>query len=188
MKRLSIATSVGLLLLTGCGSSGPLRDPADPNRLLDGEVRMTTRRSSAPEAVPDVRLVACVDGKIAVSYDGRDGRLEGEASVADWERLWKRLEPVAPWGAQTTSVELDDPEGGPYHVTTLRLGGRSKSFSAQLQGGIVQFGTKNGVRRMEYANTVVDFVGSFATKRTRSGPAAPASRPASVPATPPTGR
>ena len=184
MMRSSTTVAAGLLvsLLAGCGSSGPLRDPSDPNRLTDGEIRMTTRWSFSPDAVPDVRTITCQDGKVSVVYDGRDGRLEGEASGEDWERLWKRLEPVAPWGAQPTTVELDDPEGGPYHTATLRIGGRSRSFSAQLQGGVVQFGTRNGVRRMEYANAIVDFTASFAQRRTRSGPAPAASRPAPAPA------
>jgi hypothetical protein len=182
MMRARLLAGLALAALAGCRGSGPLEDPSAPGRLLDGDVVMTTRRSLAAEATPDVRTISCRNGVVTVVYDGRDGRLEGEASAEDWRRLWKRMEPVSPFGDKSATVEPDDPEGGPYHVVRMVLGEQARSFSAQLQGGVVQFGTRNGVQRMEYANAVVDFVASYATRRVRSGPAPAASRPAAPPA------
>lgn len=168
------------LLLPGCGTPGPLYSRGENPRLLDGEVRMTTRWT--PGGPEDVREVRCKDGAITALYDGREGRFEGEADEAAWRKLWARLDAIAPWNASEIAVDPDDPDGGPYHVVGLRVGDDGRAFSAQTKGGLIQIGTRSSMARLEYSNAVVDFVKSYAKREVRKGPPPAASRPAEPPA------
>jgi hypothetical protein len=162
-------------LLGGCASKGPLWSKDEPPRLLDGEVRMTTKWEAGEDAVPDVREIVCRDGRITATYDGRLGRREGDVAVEDWERLWRNLEPVAPWASHRFTVEPDDPQAGPYHVVSMRVGERTSAFSSQLAAGFIQLATQSGSARLAHSNVVVDFTSAHAVRETRKGPA---SRPA----------
>ena len=147
-RRLAAAP---LLLLAACASRGPLYTKDEPARLIDGEVRMTTKWEAGSEGVPDLREVVCRDGRITAVYDGRLGRREGEVPVAEWERLWRLLTPVAPWNEPRLTVEPDEPRAGPYHVVTLRHGDRIASFSSQLATGFLSLATQNGAERIHPA-------------------------------------
>jgi hypothetical protein len=169
-----------LLVLAGCGSSRPstLYAPVSGNRpsLLDGEIRMTTHWTNSPDEIPDVRAIVCEQGRITCWFEGRGGRREGFVSEAEWNDLWARLEPVAPWSPARFSVKPNDPSGGPYHVIELRAGTQFTHFSSQHRADLLVFTSREAAERLEYSNRIVDFVAAHA--RT---PVEPAAAPAEAP-------
>lgn len=152
----------GLLALAACGStrSTTLYRPVSGFRpsLQDGEIRMTTHWTSAPEEVPDVRAITCTAGQITCWYESRQGRREGHVSEAEWSDLWARLEAVAPWSATSYTVKPNDPSGGPYHVVALRAGDQFSQFSSQMRADLLVFTSREVTDRLQYTNLIVDFV------------------------------
>ena len=172
-----VVCAVTLVLAGACGSSRPttLYAPVSSNRpsLLDGEIRMTTHWTSSPDDVPDVRAVVCEQGRITVYFESPKGRREGFASEAEWNNLWARLEPVAPWSPTQMSLKPNDPSGGPYHVVSLRAGDQFCQFSSQMRADILVFSSREASARLAYSNLIVDFVSSHARMQVQIAPEAP---------------
>jgi hypothetical protein len=162
-------------LLTACGSRGPLYEKDGTPK--DGEIRMTTRWAFGEGSPVDERVVSVKNGVATAVHDGQYGRKEGDVPIDAWERLWRRLDEVAPWSQTGPGVEEDDRSAGPYHLATLTLDGRSRSFSSQLSRGVLSFTTRLGMNRTELTNAIVDFVATYATRETRKGPPPTESRP-----------
>jgi len=164
-----------LLLLAGACGSQPetLYRPCGPDgsrpELRDGEIRMTTRWTNATDEIPDVRVVACADGRITCWFEGTSGRREGYVSESDWNWLWTRLEGVSPWASPPPSVNPQDPNGGPYHLIHMRAGTSVSLFSSQHRADLLVFTSREAASRLEFSNAIVDFVGARA--RTRVEPA-----------------
>jgi hypothetical protein len=181
----AVVSSVALLLVGACGSSRPttLYAPVSANRpsLLDGEIRMTTHWTSSPDDVPDVRAIVCEQGRITCYFESRQGRREGFVSEGEWNDLWARLEPVAPWSATQMSLKPNDPTGGPYHVVSLRAGDQFCQFSSQMRADILVFTSREASARLQYSNLIVDFVSSHARMQVQVAPeaTAPTSAPSS---------
>jgi hypothetical protein len=177
--------TAALLLLAACGSSysRPLYTPVSGSRpsLVDGEIRMTTHWTSSPDEVPDVRAVVCSQGIITCSYDSRHGRREGWVSEAEWNDLWARLEPVAPWSPSPLSVKPNDPSGGPYHVVYLRAGNQISQFSSQMRADLLVFTSREVSDRLGYTNLIVDFVSAHARTPATAPPMPAETRPSSTP-------
>jgi hypothetical protein len=171
------------LALGGCGTSQPstIYHPGgtpgggDQSYLRDGEIRMTTKWTAAPDETPDVRVIACNQGEITCWFEGAGGRREGYVRECDWTSLWARLEPVAPWATPPPTVKPQDPNGGPYHLIHLRAGSQASQFSSQHRADLLVFTSREAADRLQYSNAIVDFVGERARMRV-AGPA-PESRP-----------
>lgn len=175
---------MALVFAAGCaGTHGPLYSETEPPRLLDGEIRMTTRWTAGVKDNPDTRLIACRGGQIACEYDTPRGRWEGTATAEDWSDLWNRLQPVAPWAEHRKSVDEDDPTGGPYHVVHMRVGERWSEFSSQQRADLVFASSTETMQRVQYTNDIVNFVSAHATTKVRTGPP-PSATPESAPAAP----
>jgi hypothetical protein len=183
MSHRTLVASAALLILAGCGSprSSTLYSPVSGSRpsLLDGEIRMVTHWTSSTDDVPDVRVVACVQGQITCSYETPKGRREGWATEAEWNDLWARLEPVAPWSPSRLNVKPNDSSGGPYHLVSLRAGDQFSQFSSQLRADILVFTSREASDRVNYSNIIVDFIAAHA--RTPVVPTEAAPPPAEVP-------
>jgi hypothetical protein len=172
-----------VLALGGCGSSQSSPAYIPPGvatggavthaYLYDGEIRMTTRWTAAPDETPDVRVISAKDGQITCWIDGPNGRREGFVRECDWNSLWARLDAVAPWASPAPTVKPQDPTGGPYHVIQLRAGAQASQFSSQQRADILVFTSREAADRLQYSNAIVDFVAARARMRVES----PESRP-----------
>lgn len=180
------ACPLALLFLAACGSSGSrtLYAPAGGSRpvLLDGEIRMSTYWTGAPGEIPDVRSVTCAGGLVTVSHTTAKGVKQGHVSEAQWNDLWARLEPVAPWSPARFAVKPNDPQGGPYHVVELRAGEQVSQFSSQMKADLLVFTSREVTERLQYTNLIVDFVARHAQIRVEHALETPGAAPA--PSTP----
>jgi hypothetical protein len=168
-----------LTLVVACSSSpSVLYHEGDPPRLKDGAVTLRTQWFNKTAVDPDIRRVTSRSGVVTAELISRSrGHHVGEVPVADWEKIWRTMLELGPFGdSPRFDVQADDPRApGPYHLVSLELDGRFHEFSAQYRHNIFGvFKTGDVDERLRYSNAVQELVDEYAREPV---PAAPKTEP-----------
>ena len=163
-----VGVALGLLLLSACsGVDERFYTKDDPPKLKDGRIEMLTREEPGGP-IRHRRILEAKDGKISCSLEMRGfGIWRGHPSESEWKEVMETLMRGGVFGSRTAlNVEPFRPEGGLYHLITVRMGSKVHRFSSQDHSyamGMIR--SADGARRTRLIDLLVRVIRKRATEK-----------------------